>query len=104
MENPETDLITQRAAIIAKTLLSVSETSEVFQLALSPLSDDISVIFTGMILPEEINRVCQMLEDSGFTKYVVDDNVVLQSFLDNLVMAAIRVNTKKNTITLTFNT
>ena len=98
------DLFAKRAATIAQTLCLVSDASEIFQIKLSPLSDDLSIIFDGEILPEEINSVCQTLENSGFTKYVVDDNIILQAFLEGVVMAAIRVNTKKSTITLTFNT
>lgn len=98
------DSFVKSASIIAKTLCLLSDTSEAFRFALNPSSDDLSIIFDSPILPEEINLVGQVLEDTGFAKYVVEENVIYQSFLGDLIMAVICVNTKKNTIKLTFNT
>jgi hypothetical protein len=97
-------VIDDRAALIAQTLCLVSDVSSTFNLEMDPSSDEISVIFKSEILPEDINPLCEMLESKEFQRFNIDEFVVFQSFLSGLVMAAIRINTKKNNIVLTFNT
>lgn len=97
-------IIEDRAAIIAQILCLVSDTSKGFNLAMNPTSDDVSVIFDSSILPEDVEPLCSNLTKSGFTRFDVDEYIVFQSFVAGLVMTNIRINIKKNDITLTFNT
>lgn len=96
--------VSERAALIAKAICTVSDVADTFTLNLDPKSDDISIIFSSDLAPEEINPLCDALTHAGYDRYDVDEHVVFQSFLSGLVMAAIRINTKKSNIVLTFNT